>query len=387
MNKLLLVSGLMVCGLANAAEESAAPSFKLGNVDVIPGLGVAVMNDSNIYRQTNATASTISVVSPSVVFKADKEELTTSLAYLVDIGSYTKDTADNYVDQKVLGEAAFELNSRNTLKFTPSYVIGHDARGSTFGAATTEPNKWSGAGVGAVWNYGAEEAMFRSVLDVGYDARSYDNNRAVTTAYDKTLTTVAGTAYFRVMPNTSLLLHAKNTGINYKDSTSLLDGGEQRLMAGLKWDASAQTTGEIKVGQLQKKYSSSTNTATTNTSWEGLVSWSPLSYLSVDLNSSKAPVETTLANTKAINVSNTGLTVNYDLNDRVTFIANGSQVKEEFVGVARSDSTDNYGVKAEYKIRNWLIGEAGYTSSTKTSNAANADFKKAIFSVGIRSAL
>jgi hypothetical protein len=387
MNKLLLVSGLMMCGLANAAEESAAPSFKLGNVSVTPGLGVAVKNDSNIYRQTNATASTISVVSPSVMFKADKEELTTSLAYLVDIGSYTKDAADNYIDQKVLGQAEFELSSRNTLKFSPSYLIGHDDRGSTFGASTTEPNKWSAAGVAAAWAYGADEASFRTVLDMGYNARNYDNNRTVTTAYDKTLTTVGGTAYFRVMPKTSLVLHAKNTGINYKDTTSSLDGSEQRLMAGLKWEASAQTTGEVKVGQLQKKYSTSANTTLTGTSWEGLVSWSPVSYLNIDLISSKAPVETTLAGTKAINVSNTGLTVAYDLNDRVTFKADGSQVKEEFVGVTRSDSTDNFGVKAEYKFRSWLIGEAGYTSSTKTSNAANADFKKAIFAVGIRSAL
>jgi hypothetical protein len=387
MKNLLLVSGLMVCGLANAAEESAAPSFKLGNVSVTPGLGVAVKNDSNIYRQKNATASTISVISPSVIFKADKEELTTSLAYLVDIASYTKDAADNYIDQQVLGQADFELSSRNTLKFSPNYSIGHDDRGSTFGAATTSPNKWSVAGVGAAWEYGAEEASLRTVLDLGYNTRNYDNNRTVTTAYDRTLATVGGTAYFRVMPKTSLVLHAKNTGINYKDTTSLLDGSEQRVMAGLKWEASAQTTGEVKVGQLQKKFSSSANTTLTGTSWEGLVSWSPVSYLNVDLISSKAPVETTLAGTKAINVSNTGLTVAYDLNDRVTFKADGSQVKEEFVGVSRSDSTDNFGVKAEYKFRSWLIGEASYTNSTKTSNATNVDFKRSIFAVGIRSAL
>lgn len=387
MKNVILVSGLIVCGMANAAEESAAPSFQLGGVSVTPGLGVVVKNDSNIYRQKNATASTISVVSPSVLFKADKEELTTSLAYNVDFGNYTKDSADNFVDQQLQGRAEYELNSRNTLTFTPSYMKGHDDRGSTFGAATSKPNKWSGAGISAVWAYGAEEASYRSVLDLGYDARTYDNNRSVTNAYDKTLTSVAGTAYFRVMPNTSLLVHAKNTGINYKDSASLLDGSEQRLMAGVKWEASAQTTGEIKVGQLQKKYSSSTHTTMTNASWEALINWSPVSYVNVDMSSSKAPVETTLSGSKAINVSNTGVTVAYDLNDRVTFKANGSQVKEDFIGATRSDSTDNYGIKAEYKFRSWLIGEASYTNSAKTSNAANADFKKSVFAVGIRSAI
>lgn len=386
MKKVLLVSGLMMCGVANAADD-AAPRYKLGNVDVLPGMGVVIQNDSNIYRTSNATASNISVFSPSVLFKADKEELSTSLAYLVDIGSYTKDVADNYVDQKVLGQVDYEISSRSNISITPNYMIGHDARGSTFGAGTTEPSKWSAAGIGGVWNYGAEEARINTVLDLNYNDRKYDNNRTVTTAYDKTLTTVGGTAYVRMMPKTSLVLQAKQTGIDYKDSTSTLDGSELRMMAGLKWEASAQTTGEFKVGQLEKKYTSSTRTAYTSTSWEGAVRWSPVSYLNIDLTSSKAPVETTLAGSKAIDVSNTGLMVAYDLNDRVTFKADGSQVKEEFVGATRSDSTDNYGVKAEYKIRSWLIGEAGYTSSKKTSNSANSDFKKSVFTVGIRSAL
>jgi hypothetical protein len=388
MKKVLLVSGLVMCGVANAAEESAAPTYKLGGVSVTPGLGVVVKNDSNIYRKKNATASNISVFSPSVLFKADKEALTTSLAYLVDIANYTNGSADNYVDQKVLGQIGYEFSSRSSLKVTPTYMLGHDDRGSTFGTDTAKPNKWTAVGIGGAWSYGADESRFRTVLDLGYNDRKYDNNRSLTTAYDKTLTTVGGTAYVRMLPKTSLVLNAKHTGIDYKDSTSLLDGSEQRVMAGLKWEASAQTTGEVKVGQVQKKYSKATHTAFSGTSWEGMVRWSPVSYLNVDLFSSKAPVETTLANTKAINVSSTGLNVAYDLNDRVTLSANGSQVKEDFVGsVVRADSTDNFGVKAEYKIRSWLIGEAGYTSSTKTSNLSSNDFKKAIFAVGIRSAL
>jgi hypothetical protein len=395
MKKVLLVSGLVMCSVANAADESTAPSFRMGDVAVFPGLGLVVKNDSNVYRQKSATASVITVLSPSVMFKADKEALTTSLAYLIDIASYSKDAADNYTDQKVLGQVDYELSSRSSLQFTPTYMIGHDDRGSLPGAGLgANPNKWTTLGVGGLWTYGAEEARMRTVLELGYNDRNYDNNRTVTatnpvatTGYDKTLTSVGGTAYFRMMPKTSLVLHAKNTDINYKASASLLDGTEQRLMAGLKWEASAQTTGEVKVGQVQKSYSTAANTTFSGSSWEGLVRWSPVSFLNVDLFSSKAPVETTLAGSKAINLSNTGVMVAYNLNDRVTLKADGSQVKEEFVGVTRSDSTDNFSVKAEYQIRSWLIGEAGYTSSTKTSNQAGADFSKAIFAVGIRSAL
>ena len=42
--------------------------------------------------------------------------------------------------------------------------------------------------------------------------------------------------------------------INYKSNLSTLDGNEQRVMIGAKWEATAQTSGEVKVGQLKKKY-------------------------------------------------------------------------------------------------------------------------------------
>lgn len=273
------------------------------------------------------------------------------------------------------------------MKFAPNFMKGHDPRGSTFGAATAAPNTWSNSGLGGSWTYGAEEARIRTILDLGYNSRTYDNNRSITTAYDSALTSVGGTVYFRVMPATSLLLNAKRTGINYKDSASLLDGSEQRFMTGLKWDATAQTTGEIKVGQLQKKYDSSTLTSYTGAIWEGAVRWSPVSYVNVDVFATRSPVETTLAGSKAINIGNTGMNVAYDLNDRVKLSLSGSQVKEDFIGLTRVDTTNNFGLKADYKIRNWLIGSAGYTNAAKTSPGGIADYKRGIFAVGVRSAL
>jgi hypothetical protein len=387
MKKVLLLSGLVMCGVVNAAEESSAPSFRMGDVSVIPGMGLLLKNDSNIYRTKAATASAVSVFSPSVMLKADKEALAASLAYLVDVGRYSKDSGSNYFDQKLLAVAEYELSSRSTVKFTPNLTQGHDDKGATFGLASPNVNQYTEMGAGGSWLYGADEAMVRSVLDLNYSSRQYDNNRTVTNAYDKNLRSAAGTVYVRVMPKTSLLLNAKNTGINYKLATSLLDGNEQRVMVGVKWDVTAQTSGEVKAGQLKKTYSTPTQASFTAGSWDGAVRWSPVSYLNVDVNTSRSSVETTLANSRAILVSNSGLNVAYDLNEQVKFLGNGSQVQEAFVGVTRKDTTNNLGLKAEYKFRSWLIGSAEYTNSVKTSNAANSDFKRNIFAIGLRSAL
>ena len=387
MKKVLLLSGLMVCGAANAAEEVDVPSFRMGEVSVFPGLGLVVKNDSNIYRTKVATASTVSVLSPSVVLKAEKEALTAGVALMLDAGNYSKASVNNYLDQKVLGQLDYEPTSRSTLKFSPSYIKGHDEKGSTFGVQLADPNKYTEVGAGGSWKYGADEARMSTLLDLNYSSRQYDNNRTVTAGYDKNLRSVAGTVYVRVMPKTSLLLNAKNTGINYKSNLSTLDGNEQRVMIGAKWEATAQTSGEVKVGQLKKKYDAPALQSFTGGSWEGIANWSPVSYVKVDVNTSRAPVETTLAGSRVIMVNNTGLNVAYDLNDRVQLSVNGSQVQEDFVGAGRKDNTNNVGVQAEYKFRSWLIGSAGYTSSAKTSNALGADYKRNILFIGLRTAL
>lgn len=391
---ILVLSSLAVCGAANAVEDVNAPSFRLGGVSVYPGLAAVVKSDSNIYRAKSATSSVISVLSPSVAFKADKNANAYSLTYAADVGSYTRDVADNFIDQNVLGQADLELSSRSALTIKPEYIIGHDARGSTFGAGTATPNTYKSTGITGSWTYGADEAMARTVLDLGYNTRTYDNNPTVTAAYSKATTTVGGTVYFRVSPNTSLLAHAKNTGINYADDVAATaaqgsgDGAENRFMVGAKWEATAQTTGEFKVGQVQKKFNK-TYSNYSGASWEGGLTWSPVSFLNVDFDASKKPTESTFATAKTIVVGNTGIKVAYDLNDRVTLSASGSQVKEEFVGatVPRNDTTNNFGLKAEYKVRNWLIGGLEYTNAAKTSSDATADFKRNIMAVSLRSSL
>lgn len=389
---LLALAGLLAISVASAAvdNEPSAPAFHFGGVTVYPGLGLVLKNDSNIFRlpdaNSNKRSSKITVLSPSVELQVQKDAYTYSLDYIADIGRYNNSSADNYVDQQFLGLAELGLTTRSTLKIQPEYLIGHDEHGATFGPFTAEPNTWHSAGLSGSFSYGAEEARGKAVLDVGYTDQQYQNNRTLSMAYDKSLTNMGGTFYFRVQPKTWLLMNAKHTGISYKLANSPLSGNEQRFMVGLKWKASAQNSGEFKIGQLQKKFDT-TYATNTGVSWEGALSWSPVTFVNADLFSSKQPYETTLANSSTILVSNTGADIAYDLNDRVTLHANGYQIKEDFVGANRSDSTNNFGLKAEYKFRSWLVGGAEYTNSAKTSNDPQNDYKRNIFMLGVRSLL
>lgn len=393
LKKLLLaVAGLFACGVASAAvdEESPAPAYHLGGVTVYPGIGVVVKNDSNIFRYGDTDpgkrSSKITVLSPSLVLQARKDADTYLLAYNAGVGRYSNSPADNYVDQKFLGEAEMELTARSTLKIQPEYLIGHDDRGSTFGAATAEPNTWRSTGLNGSFSYGAEEARGNVMFALGYTDLQYRNNRDVTTDYDKKMASAGGTFYFRVQPKTSLLMNAKHTDISYNQTAYPLNSKEDRVMVGVKWEATAQSTGEVKIGQLHKKFDS-TLPSYSGGSWEGDVLWSPVPYVNADLISSRQTNETTLAGSSTILLSNSGANVAYDLNDRVTLHFNGYQTKEDFVGANRVDHTNTYGLKAEYKFRSWLIGGAEYTNSAKTSNNTLNDYSRNIFLLSVRTVL
>ena len=391
-NSLLALASFCVCGLATAAvdEESSAPAYRLGGVTIYPGLEVVRKHDSNIFRYGDANpnkhSSKITVLSPALVLQARKSAHVYSLTYNADIARYSNSASDNYVDQTFLGLAELDLTTRSKLTIQPEYRIGHDDRGSTYGTATAEPNTWHSTGLNGSFSYGAEEARGRVVLDLDYTDYQYQNNRAVTTAYDRKLSSVGGTFYLRVRPKTSLLVSAKRTEISYQQAGSLLNGNEQQFWAGVKWEATAQTRGEVKVGKLQKKFDS-TLLPYSGGSWAGIVHWSPVTYVNVNLRSSKQTNETTLLGSSTILVSNSGVNVGYNLSDRVTLHASGYRSKEDFVGTNRVDHTNTWGLKAEYKFYSWLIGSTEYTNIAKTSNFSLYDYTRNIFLFSVRSVL
>lgn len=388
---LMLALGMFASVIANAAnEEYSGPAFKFGAATAYPGIGIALKQDSNIYRLNDSdpakVSSLISVISPALKFLAQQDANEYSLAYKADIGHYSNSMSDNYVDHNLLGKADLGLTSSATLTIMPEYTIGHEDRGSTFGAATARPNTWNAASLNGTFGYGAEEARGHIDLNAGYTDRQYENNRSLTVAYDRRLTTVGGTVYLRVQPKTSLLFNAKQTTISYKDPASILSSKEQRMLLGAKWEASAQTTGEVKVGVVQKKFDSGLETYT-GSSWEGAVRWTPVSYVKVDVISSKQPTETTLTGSRTILVSLSGVDVGYDLNDRVTLHANGYQTFEEFVGADRLDRTNSFGLRAEYKFRSWLLGGVEYTNIVKTSSDPLNDYTRNIFMLNLRTVM
>jgi len=394
LNKLQLLKNLFVCAgvmvatsaSAGIPEESSAPVIHLGGVSAYPGFSVIEKSNNNLFRSdVNKQSSLITVVSPSLDLNATRGANVYSLTYRADVARYAQSSADNYTDQSVFGAALMTFSSRSLVDFKPEFRAGHDDRGSTFGPGTADPNTWKNAGFSGAYTYGSKESIAKFVMDVSYNEVNYQNNRALTAGYDKTLKYLAGSFNLRMSPKTLAFVKLDNLDIGYKDPTSPFSGKEQHLLLGLTWKATAQTNGTFKIGQLQKSFNHTYKTFSGD-SWEGTVRWSPRKSAYIEWLSGRKPGESTGIGSFVLSTSN-ALDFGYNLSARTRLHLNVAELTEEFSTVARIDKTPSYGLKAEYRLRSWLLGQAEYTHSAKTSRnftGTTPDFTNDIFLLSIR---
>lgn len=382
---------LVAAGSAKAAvpDDSSAPVIHAGGVDIYPGIGLEEKHSSNLYRSdVNKKSSAITILSPSVLLEAKRGANVYSVNYSADLAQYAQSSVDNYNDQNLAAAAELSLSTRASLKIAPQYQIGHDDRGSTYSIMTPVPNVWHKTGVGGEFSYGSTESIGRIVVGLSSNDVRYQNNRDVTVAFDKNLNDVTGTFYYRVSPKVFSFIQLDNLRIKYLNAATTLSSTEQRAMVGATWKATAQTSGSFKIGQLEKKFDSALRPTFRGTSWEGNLRWSPREFVRLDWGGARTLTESTGVGNFLQTTSNT-LDLGYDVSGRTGLHLTASRLTEDFAQTARSDVTPSYGLSMDYKLRSWLILDAGYTTSTKTSTGytgTNPNYHSKIFSVGIHTA-
>ena len=401
LNKSRLMKFAFVCGCwiwvgaADAddmavAEGSQAPVIHFGGVSAYPGFSIAEKSNDNIFkRDTNKKSSLVTVFNPSVLLQAKKGADVYSLTYSPEIGRYSQSSADNYVDQDIQGNAQMYFAERASVQLTPEFKSAHDDRGSDYGPATPSPNKYQDAGIDGSFTYGNRESKGRIVLSASYHNIKYQNNRTVTTAYDRNLNNAGGTFYYRMSPAVYSFIQLDNTRIAYKDVASTLSGNEIRYLLGATWEATAQTTGSLKIGQLEKKFDSAARQTFRGSSWEGDITWSPRSFVRLEWLTGRKSVESTGVGDFVLLTSNS-LDLGYDLSELTTVHLKAARQTEDFAQTTRSDKTPSYGVKVDYKLRSWLVAGAEFTNSVKTSTGytgASPDYHNKIFMLSLHSEL
>ena len=265
------------------------------------------------------------------------------------------------------------FSSRSALGWSVGYIARTDPRGSTDRGISATPDSWNAPVARALYIYGVPGAPGRFEVEGWGQQKRYDNNRATTVAADADLTGASGRFFWRVMPRTSAVLEIRQTNADYIDPTSTGDNTDRRYLVGLVWDATAKTTGTVKVGQVEKKFSNSARQGTTSSTWEGAVRWSPLTYSVWDLMMYKAPSDSTGFGDYVMNTGST-LAWNHQVASTISSRATLGNVQSDFAATARSDTVRNYGLGFFYNVSRTVRAGIEWTRTDRSSNQTVFEF-------------
>ncbi|MDO8595034.1 MAG: outer membrane beta-barrel protein, partial [Sulfuricaulis sp.] len=292
------------------------------------------------------------------------------------IGRYQNNKADNYTNTTLKGQADIDLSTRMRARMEADYVDGVDPRGSNNNALSATPDHYRETRGKGIFSYGARDAKGRLDLELGQVRRKYLNNRATTEASDRVIDDFGATFHWRMGPKTTILFEGKHSIVDYPLPGSTLGSVENMFQAGGTWDATAKTSGTLRFGMTKKDFDDSSRSSSTTMSWTGQVRWSPRTYSHVDLILNRAPAETSGGVGNFIDRTSTAARWAHQWSSRLTTEASTSYLTDAYQGVARTDNTQQYGVKATFTLRRWLNFGGEYAHSFRNSDDNSFDYKR-----------
>jgi len=353
--------------LSSPHQLGNSPFF--GRAYVGAGFGY---DDNVLLTPDNKRSSNFWTLSPGATIDAHGPSTVFVAKYQAQIGRYSDSSQDDYEDQTLGAVLDWRLDRRNFLRLGLDAARAHEPRGSTDRPRSDEPDKYRLVVPGVTYSFGAPGAQGRIDLYASEAQRRYLNNEAFTKVSDRDTTEFGGAFYWRVAPKTYALFEARHTDISYKIK-SPSDSTENRLYAGVTWNATAATTGTLKVGRLERKLDSGPSEA--DTSWEGLVTWLPRTYSRFDFYTSRQTNEPTGQGLYILS-SVVGVLWTHNWNSVFTTGVNLRYQKDQYRGFDRHDENTLLGLKAGYKFRRWLTLGAEYTRSERDSTQPISNYDK-----------
>jgi len=333
-------------------------------------------NDNLMSDSTNSLRSNFVSFSPQVVGEfVSKGNRYTALASM-NSRRYSESSPDNTDESQLIFAGDHYINARARGGWALGVVSGTDSRGSNNRPITAEAARWHSNNIDGRFIYGAPEAPGRVEFDIGDKDKVYDNERATTAAGDLNTASYAGRVFYRVGTKTLALAEFRNSKMDYSSALAAGQSStERRYYLGLTWEATAATTGIVKLGQLTKDFDVAGRQSFSGSSWDATVQWTPLTYSTVDFSASRSTSEATGFGDYNL-VTSTNLTWTHKWNQRLGSTVNLGVMNTEFGGTSRTDSALNYGFGANYELFRWLKIGVDFAATDNSSNSAGKDYKR-----------
>jgi hypothetical protein len=390
--KCLKVTSAILCIIVSSAavaQQFQDPaSIEFGSFDVTPTLDLGLRYDDNVIRSNaNKISSWSQIVSPQVVMLNSFGASQVSVGYRLRNERFYSSAQDNYTDHFFFAGVDFELNARHRLDIGVDYTDGHEDRGTGFSIGNTEalytPDKFKQAELDLLYSYGAFNADGRLETSFNITNRDYDLNSPRYLARDRTFTSLGGAFFYRVGATTDATFDIIYRAIDYKfdlNPLSPLNSTQVSYLLGLKWEATAQTSGFAKIGYQEKDFDSEFREDFDGNDWAAGVVWEPTDYSAVEITTRNDTNET---NGEGNFIRGRAYEIEWrtDWLERLRSTASYTWGSDRYEGQSgdfdvREDDLVKFKASLFYQFRRWVNIEVGYVYDQRDSNRTAIEYDR-----------
>lgn len=381
----VLVNLALVTTQAFAVEPQSIQTES--GYDITPLLSSSLKFDDNITSNSlEELDSWIMTVAPTIEARKDDGVSITEFNAGFTRGQYFSSSDDNYTDANLGGSFDTRLSEQSKLNVKADLLWGHEDRGTGInqgnGSVQADPTKFNSQNFVAYYDYAKESSPLGIRLNTRYFNKEYTNQEEVTQFrnYDSKLAGL--NLYFDTLSGTRAVLETSIDDISYDvvDPAAPRDSKDVLVKAGAEWEISALTTGEAKIGYQQKDFDDALRENFNGIAWTVNIDWTPLTYSSINIGTGRRAKDP-LQDGDYVKETSFALGWTHDWSETVQTNLNYNRVKEDYVGVVRTDDVNSYNFSVTYAFRRFIDVSLFTSVIDKTSTVPTIKFDRNI--VGI----
>lgn len=357
----LSFSGLTVSGAALAIEPAGYATDS--GVVITPLLNTGFKYDDNIFSQSSdKQSSSIFTVAPSVNFLLDDGVNQYEFDAGFESGTYFNSSDDNYLTGNLAASTHLEASSSS--RFDVSVMANWDSeeRGTGLsegaGSSIDEPLTYAEQTLAATYEYGAMSSSARIAFDAKYYNKNYTNYAEITDVRNYDSLYFGSTFFYSTNANTDAFIELSRDAIRYDEveaNTVSRDSDDYFALAGVTWQATALTSGTVKLGYQRKAFTSSGREDFSGLSWNASVNWQPLTYSRFMFTTSQQARDPNVEG-DYIKEMMYGVNWTHDWSDMISTNLGANYTQEDYHGddIARKDETLTLNASVDVALRRWL---------------------------------
>lgn len=301
---------------------------------------------------------------------------------------------NDHTNHLLKADATLALAKRHEIRWALEYRERQDAIDSVNrrDPAETAGNRWSNWSADFEYRLGQPAAKISSVWSARYSELRYENNldtASLNRAKERDVSTADGSVYIKIAPKTRLVGQYIYSDVAYVEDQRQLSGDSRRALIGLTWDASAKTSGNLRVGWEVKDFDSVSLDRAELLAWQVSLSWAPKSYSKFIL-SSRQSIEEGSAQENFVEQARTQVSWKHDWgNGLATDIGVNYQDKRYEGGINDGRNDDVWGGSAELSkvLSKRVVGTLFYRYSDVDSSSSVDAYQRDVFGLGLKARL